>query len=328
MDDKDIYSARARIFARITQAEQDSQSSLSGLTRIYESSERYRKQYKENKNRIAEVNNKLSDTASRDDEIQILKNKLDDIEKNITEILKTIGQLEQNISRSKGSIKIWEDEASKMKDKIGGNESINLYLKYAEETLIDLESELKDTTNQAIKVITSEMNLIFKQTAGIDVKVKIMEDFSIDYTISGQRREASEGYQVYIGIIFVLSLISFNKIRRRSPHVLPGVIAPLVLDAPTAKLGEKLMNGLFEILKNPKHSDQVVLLLNTKETLGSSLKDILGANISKEYLMTYHEKSTSEENINKDKEIIINGKKHQWYFNNETINTTKIKKIV
>ena len=55
------------------------------------------KQYKENKNRIAEVNNKLSDTASRDDEIQILKNKLDDIEKNITEILKTIGQLENRI---------------------------------------------------------------------------------------------------------------------------------------------------------------------------------------------------------------------------------------
>ena len=85
---------------------------------------------------------------------------------------------------------------------------------------------------------------------------------------------------------------------------------------------------MFGNFENPKHSDQVVLLLNTKETLGSSLKDILGANISKEYLMTYHEKSNSEENINKDKEIIINGKKHQWYFNNETINTTKIKKKI
>ena len=91
-----------------------------------------------------------------------------------------------------------------MKDKIGGNESINLYLKYAEETLIDLESELKDTTNQAIKVIIRNES-IFKQPQELQ-QVKIMEDFSIDYTISGQRREASEGYQVYIGIIFVLSL--------------------------------------------------------------------------------------------------------------------------
>ena len=88
------------------------------------------------------------------------------------------------------------------------------------------------------------------------------------------------------------------------------------------------MNGLFEILKKPKTFRSSGFTFKYKRNTGSSLKDILGANISEEYLMTYHESLLGEENINKDKEIIINGKKHQWYFNNETINTTKIKKIV
>ena len=66
--------------------------------------------------------------------------------------------------------------------------------------------------------------------------------------------------------------------------------------------------------------------MNTKETLNSNLRENFERNIEKEYLMTFYQK-TSDTGKKEDNHIIINKKKHEWYFYDQEEKCTKIEKI-
>lgn len=327
-NDKDIHNARERIFSRIGQAENSSRITLDELTNIYKQNDRFMTALNDHRKKVSEIETQLEGVGRKDQEIQALQNKLKDNELKMVDVKARIYNNKQTVEEGAKILADLKKKKNKLEGSIDQNSDINKYYEYSSAALDQINKELEELSSEAKEIIEQKMNEIFKKTTKLKITVKIKDNFSIDYKIADEIVKGSEGYEVYIGIVFVLALISFNKLRitAQDERSFPGVIAPLVLDAPTAKLGKKLCDGLCDIISDANHSDQIILLLNTKETLNSNLRENFERNIEKEYLMTFYQK-TSDTGKKEDNYIIINNKKHEWYFYGQKEKCTKIEKI-
>ncbi|MCE8532262.1 AAA family ATPase [Ruegeria pomeroyi] len=151
-----------------------------------------------------------------------------------------------------------------------------------------LEVQLVHEEDQARKVLRAGIRRILEATTRKVLKLRMTDDYVISLVNSdGTALPKSSGENQLLGLAFTAALVEFAKVRRNAQdyRLLPGTIAPLVLDSPFGQLDEAYRATTAEFI--PKMARQVVLLVSRSqgsEDVLNAVRDHLGA----EYLLVRH----------------------------------------
>ena len=151
-----------------------------------------------------------------------------------------------------------------------------------------LEIQLVSEEEQARKILRAGIRRILEATTRKVLKLHMTDDYVISLVNSdGTALPKSSGENQLLGLAFTAALIEFAKVRRNAQdyRLLPGTVAPLVLDSPFGQLDEAYRATTAEFI--PKMARQVILLVSKSqgsEDVLNSVKDHLGA----EYLLVRH----------------------------------------
>ena len=104
--------------------------------------------------------------------------------------------------------------------------------------------------------------------------------------------------------------------------LLPGTIAPLVVDSPFGHLDPVYRRGVSEFL--PDLASQVILLVSTSQA-SDTVMETLGSKIGHEYLLVRHNKGDSGD---KPEEVVtIRGKTYDLTVYNSSFEGTQIQEV-
>jgi DNA sulfur modification protein DndD len=151
-----------------------------------------------------------------------------------------------------------------------------------------LETELVSEEDQARRVLRAGIKRILKATTRKVLNLRMTDDYVISLVnADGTALPKSSGENQLLGLAFTAALVEFAKVRKNAQdyRLLPGTIAPLVLDSPFGQLDEAYRATTAEFI--PNMARQVVLLVSRSqgsEDVLDALKDHLGA----EYLLVRH----------------------------------------
>lgn len=152
----------------------------------------------------------------------------------------------------------------------------------------ELETQLVAEEDQARSVLRAGIKRILKATTRKALNLRMTDEYVISLVSSdGTALPKSSGENQLLGLAFTAALVEFAKIRQNAQdyRLLPGTIAPLVLDSPFGQLDDSYRATTAEFI--PKMARQVVLLVSKSqgsEDVLEALKDHLGA----EYLLVRH----------------------------------------
>ena len=151
-----------------------------------------------------------------------------------------------------------------------------------------LELQLVEEENQARRVLRAGIRRILEATTRKVLNLRMTDDYAISLVNSdGTALPKSSGENQLLGLAFTAALVEFAKVRKNAQdyRLLPGTIAPLVLDSPFGQLDEAYRATTAEFI--PKMARQVVLLVSRSqgsEDVLNAVRDHLGA----EYLLVRH----------------------------------------
>ncbi|MYA48224.1 MAG: hypothetical protein F4Y23_03030 [Candidatus Dadabacteria bacterium] len=118
-----------------------------------------------------------------------------------------------------------------------------------------------------------------------------------------------------MGLAFTAALVEFAKHRKaeKDYHLLPGTIAPLVLDSPFGQLDELYRRTTAQFV--PKMASQVVLLVSKSQGTEDVLNTLLDY-IGEEYLLVRHNRGPNSGH--KQESRVLHGKEYEiTYFDSE-----------
>ena len=151
-----------------------------------------------------------------------------------------------------------------------------------------LEVQLVEEEDQARKVLRAGIRRILEATTRKVLNLRMTDDYAISLVnADGTALPKSSGENQLLGLAFTAALVEFAKVRKNAQdyRLLPGTIAPLVLDSPFGQLDEAYRATTAEFI--PKMARQVVLLVSRSqgsEDVLNAVRDHLGA----EYLLVRH----------------------------------------
>lgn len=238
--------------------------------------------------RLGEIHDKLKginfeDIASREERREELRKELSEIDRQIGSFETGIG----NAERERAQID------KEINDLAQQDRQTAIYAKrrnLCESIKGVLELQLVEEEDQARKVLRAGIRRILEATTRKALNLRMSNDYAISLVNSdGMTLPKSSGENQLLGLAFTAALVEFAKIRENAEDykLLPGTIAPLVLDSPFGQLDESYRRTTAEFI--PKMSRQVVLLLSRSqgsEEVLSALQSHIGA----EYLLVRHNK--------------------------------------
>lgn len=267
-----LKSERAKAPSRLTKA----QEQLADANDEFASAE----------SQLAEISEKLK--GIKFDEISEREQRRDELRDELRDIDRNIGRLTTNVENT-------EREKTKI------DAEINNLTKLDEQTAIfgrrrnlcesikgKLEVQLVAEEEQARKVLRAAIKRILKATTRKVLNLRMTDDYVISLVnADGTALPKSSGENQLLGLAFTAALIEFAKARENAKdyRLLPGTIAPLVLDSPFGQLDETYRTTTAEFI--PKMARQVVLLVSRSqgsEDVLSALRNHLGS----EYLLVRH----------------------------------------
>jgi DNA sulfur modification protein DndD len=151
-----------------------------------------------------------------------------------------------------------------------------------------LEVQLVQEENQARKVLRAGIRKILDATTRKNLTLRMSDDYVISLINSdGRALPKSSGENQLLGLAFTAALVEFARVREKAQDykLLPGTIAPLVLDSPFGQLDDSYRTTTSEFI--PKMARQVVLLVSRSQ--GST--EVLGAlqgHVGAEFLLVRH----------------------------------------
>jgi DNA sulfur modification protein DndD len=242
---------------------------------------------------LAEISQKLQginfdDIAQREQRRQQLRDELREIDEKI-------GALETNASNSQREMSRLENEITQLAKQ---DQQTAVYARrrnLCENIKGKLEVQLGEEEEQARRVLRAGIKRILEATTRKVLKLRMTDDYLISLVnADGTALPKSSGENQLLGLAFTAALVEFAKIRKNAQdyRLLPGTIAPLVLDSPFGQLDEAYRATTAEFI--PKMAQQVVLLVSKSqgsEDVLNSLKEHLGA----EYLLVRHNKESQGE---------------------------------
>lgn len=237
---------------------------------------------------LAEIHDKLKDVKLED--IAQREQRREELRKDLSRIDQQIGAMRINVQNAERERSAIDREINELATQ---DKQTAIYAKRRSlcETIKGiLETQLVEEEAQARKVLRSRIRKILEATTKKVLNLRMTDDYVISLVNSdGTTLPKSSGENQLLGLAFTAALVEFAKLRENAEDykLLPGTIAPLVLDSPFGQLDEAYRATTAEFI--PKMAQQVVLLVSrtqgSEEVLGS-LQDHLGA----EYLLVRHNK--------------------------------------
>ncbi|MDE2665976.1 MAG: AAA family ATPase [Acidobacteriota bacterium] len=254
------------------------------------------------KSRLAEANRDIGLIESRLGEISMkLKGvNLEDIasrEKRRTELLSELRVINRRIGFRRNDIRNAEAEKkiihNKIKELAQQDQQTAIYakrIKLCESIKDTLESDMADEEKRARKALRIWISEILADTAHKVLTLKMTNDYVISLVDSEEMElPKSSGENQLLGIAFTAALVKFAKVRQNATcsWLLPGTIAPLVLDSPFGQLDEAYRTTIAK--KIPQMARQVVLLLSRSQG-SQKVLEVLEDHVGAEFLLVRHNK--------------------------------------
>jgi len=235
---------------------------------------------------LAEISEKLKGINFED--IAERERRRSELRDELREIDRKIGSLGTNISGSERERTRIDHEITELAKQDKQTAIYGRRRNLCETIKGKLEIQLVSEEEQARKILRAGIRRILEATTRKVLNLRMTDDYVISLVNSdGTALPKSSGENQLLGLAFTAALIEFAKVRKNAQdyRLLPGTVAPLVLDSPFGQLDEAYRATTAEFI--PKMARQVVLLVSKSqgsEDVLNSVKDHLGA----EYLLVRH----------------------------------------
>lgn len=235
---------------------------------------------------LAEISEKLKSINFED--IAERERRRSELRDELREIDRKIGSLGTNISGSERERARIDHEITELAKQDKQTAIYGRRRNLCETIKGKLEIQLVSEEEQARKILRAGIRRILEATTRKVLNLRMTDDYVISLVNSdGTALPKSSGENQLLGLAFTAALIEFAKVRRNAQdyRLLPGTVAPLVLDSPFGQLDEAYRATTAEFI--PKMARQVVLLVSKSqgsEDVLNSVKEHLGA----EYLLVRH----------------------------------------
>lgn len=212
---------------------------------------------------------------------------------------------------------------------------LKLRLDLVDRAIVRLAEATEAHESAARKEIMKMVNGILGETSRNNYRAALEPDFSLVMkTPNGLEIGKSGGENQLISLAFISALIRFCASRTGSnPNLdpeqllIPGTIAPLMLDAPFGQLDNTYKKATVEFL--PKLAEQMVLFVTSSQG-GDLVRDLLKDRIGAEYILVRENRTDLHEETSKNRpsdEITIDGRAYRRAYYNRPHDMTRIEKI-
>ena len=188
-----------------------------------------------------------------------------------------------------------------------------------------LESRLAAEEETARAAIEAEIDQIVQKFMRKPATVKLDRHYQLKlFDEKGVEVAKSTGENQLLGLAFTGAIAKYAKERQGDVDdiLLPGTVAPLVVDSPFGHLDPLYRRGVAEFL--PNLASQVILLVSTSQA-SEAVMTTLADKIGQEYLLTRHNRS---DGTGKQPEFIeIKGKTYDLTTYNSEIEGTRITEV-
>lgn len=188
-----------------------------------------------------------------------------------------------------------------------------------------LQKRLQDEEEAARSTIEAEIDAIAQRVMRKKVRVVLDKNYQLKlFDEEGTEVAKSTGENQLLGLAFTGAIAKYAKQRQGQEDdiLLPGTIAPLVVDSPFGHLDPVYRKGVAEFL--PKLASQVILLVSTSQASDVVMEEI-GSRIGHEYLLARHNRDSGE---GKAREAIdIRGKTYDLTVYSSDIDGTRIMEV-
>ena len=189
------------------------------------------------------------------------------------------------------------------------------YQELAEALSKRLENELNDQEAKARKNITDSINEVLNKYMGKGHSVELSDDYQLTiYDDRGYAVGGSDGEKTFIALAFTTALAKYAEARVGADdnYLLPGTVAPLIIDSSLGTLDKTFKAAVSEFL--PQISGQVVLLLSDSQG-DKDVIETLDKHIGARYVIEHHIKGVAKKN-NKFKHFEHKGKVYNYLVDN------------
>ncbi len=188
-----------------------------------------------------------------------------------------------------------------------------------------LESDMAEEEDRARKVLRTWIGELLGATTHKVLTLHMTDDYVISLVNSdGMELPKSSGENQLLGLAFTAALVKFAKVRQNATcsWLLPGTIAPLVLDSPFGQLDEAYRKTTAQ--KIPQMARQVVLLLSQSQG-SQEVLEVLRGYIGAEFLLVRHNKDSIGER--KQESRYFKGEEFKTAIFDSTFDGTEVVKI-
>ena len=157
-----------------------------------------------------------------------------------------------------------------------------------------LEGRLKAEEEDARTAIEGEIDSIVKRFMRKPATVKLDRDYQLRlFDERGLEMAKSTGENQLLGLAFTGAIAKYAKEREDDVDdiLLPGTVAPLVVDSPFGHLDPLYRRGVAEFL--PSLASQVILLVSTSQA-SEAVMATLAHKVGQEYVLTRHNRGDGE----------------------------------
>lgn len=240
------------------------------------------------------------------------------------EINYELGQIAQKLKALKDNKKLQEREMRSHPSN-ARFEKLEAANKYVKLLMMKIEQELRKTELNTIMNLKKSIQDNIDRSMEKKWKVHINSDYEMEI-ISKLGGHSIVGYQGGKGLLQLSSLalnaalIAHSKGRSNNKNTLlqPGIVAPLVIDAPFAQMGVgNQLNALGFLVEQ---SQQIILFLTTGQWR-DEFEEIVKPYIGRRYLFVDHSSNCREK-------IVLKGNTYQLCEYNKNLPPTEVKEII
>jgi DNA sulfur modification protein DndD len=217
---------------------------------------------------------------------------------------------------------------SKRDDLIRKSDSARRFVKRAQLSAAltaRLQSRLQNEEEEARAAIEREIDAIVQKFMRKPATVRLDKDYQLRlFDESGAEIAKSTGENQLLGLAFTGAIAKYAKERQQlvDDILLPGTVAPLVVDSPFGHLDPLYRRGVAEFL--PNLASQVILLVSTSQA-SETVMETLAPKIGDDYVLTRHNRA---DGTGKQREIIeVRGLTYELTTYDSEIEGTRIAEV-
>ncbi len=243
-------------------------------------------EYDEKEAKLEEVGTKLKGIDVQD---------ISERESRRRELMEKLGSDEREIGTLESEMRRFQIEAAKKEQEIKKiavqNAEAQRYIersKLCDSIKNELEARLHEEENKARDFLRNRIADVLNSTSRKTLNLRMTDDYAISLeNKDGMALPKSSGENQLLGLAFTAALVEFAKVRKSNKdyYLLPGTIAPLVLDSPFGQLDDSYRKTTAQFV--PKMANQVVLLVSKSQGTEDVLST-LSQHIGAEYLLVRH----------------------------------------